>query len=323
MVKAIETWYARHLTVGHAALGMHGREQGTVKQQVHDGDTITVRAIGNFGIRLLGIDTPEISFRFPGDRRFRSLSDPLWKAFLKDPFAGKWAAFSPPLTDGLKQFLGPRFDAAAADNQLHHARAAEDALEREVSRDMAVMKKSLESFRLFLVFGYEIMDVYGRFLCYVNREQPDPDKPTRRPRSYNERLLEQGAAVSYFIWPNVNPWRKQESIVEAVLKPKTARTVADGDRTLRFARDAVQRARQTHAGIFDATDPLLLEPFELRFLSRRSPPARWVIDLSSNDDILIAPQNYYTVPHPEDRLFISEEYVPLFVEKGWRRQKSE
>jgi hypothetical protein len=49
-------------------------------------------------------------------------------------------------------------------------------------------------------------------------------------------------------------------------------------------------------------------------------PGRWVIDLGVNNDVLIRPENYYQIPHPEHRLFISAEYVPLFVERGWKRQ---
>ena len=53
MSKAIEELKSG-LKVGHVALGLYGKSQGTVKQEVHDGDTITVRAEGNFGIRFLG-----------------------------------------------------------------------------------------------------------------------------------------------------------------------------------------------------------------------------------------------------------------------------
>lgn len=66
-------------------------------------------------------------------------------------------------------------------------------------------------------------------------------------------------------------------------------------------------------------DPLRLLPFEPRFVARRSPPERWVIDLGRNDDTLLAPQAYFRVANPEDRLFVPAEYVPLFVERGWRR----
>ena len=74
-------------------------------------------------------------------------------------------------------------------------------------------------------------------------------------------------------------------------------------------------------GIFDGSDPLRLLPFEIRFLARRRPPDRWIIDLGKDDVVLIKPQKYYTLPNIEDRLFIPEEYVPLFVDAGWKRQK--
>ena len=60
MPNAIQILDSRNLTIGRAKLGRRGDGIGSVKQQVHDGDTITVRADGNFGVRLLGIDTPEI-----------------------------------------------------------------------------------------------------------------------------------------------------------------------------------------------------------------------------------------------------------------------
>jgi hypothetical protein len=45
MARAIEELRSG-TTVGYAALGLHGDEQGTVGQQVHDGDTVVVRATG-------------------------------------------------------------------------------------------------------------------------------------------------------------------------------------------------------------------------------------------------------------------------------------
>jgi hypothetical protein len=121
----------------------------------------------------------------------------------------------------------------------------------------------------------------------------------------------------YLIWPNINPFRKAPSLVAAVIPPGEASDLADEDGALRSARDWVHDARQQKIGIFDASNPLKLEPFEVRFLARRRPPGRWVIDLSKNDDILIKPQEYYSVPNVEDRLYVPEEYVSLFVEAGW------
>jgi hypothetical protein len=50
-----------------------------------------------------------------------------------------------------------------------------------------------------------------------------------------------------------------------------------------------------------------------------SRPTRWVIDLAGDGDRLIPPQRYHTIANPEDRLFIPAEYVPLFIDRGWRK----
>jgi hypothetical protein len=185
--------------------------------------------------------------------------------------------------------------------------------------------QSTAEFRFFLVFAHEIMDGYGRLLCYLNRDQPDANIPELRPRSYNERLLQMGQVTPYFIWPNINPFLakgQRGSLLDAVPLPGTARSLATRDQALRDARKSVQDARQQGIGIYDVQQPLRLQPFEVRFLSRRRPPDRWVIDLSQDDDVLLQPQNYHTIAQAEDRLFIPSEYVPLFVEAGWRRQTS-
>lgn len=50
MMNAIEQ-LGSGLTVGHVGLGCRNNSIRSVRQQVHDGDTISVRAIGNFGVR--------------------------------------------------------------------------------------------------------------------------------------------------------------------------------------------------------------------------------------------------------------------------------
>ena len=56
----------------------------------------------------------------------------------------------------------------------------------------------------------------------------------------------------------------------------------------------------------------------MRYLGRREPPNRAVIDLNRNDDVIRRPQSYFRSPNPEDRLFIPLAFVPLFVSRGWR-----
>ena len=305
--------------MGFARLGERAGRQGTVSEQVHDGDTITAIADGNIGVRLLGIDTPEISFIFPG-RSFLGLARPEWSQLLSDPFNSKYGEFSVPLHEGLKAWWSSRVGKHAATTHKDHADKATDQLREMVEADRKIMGKTNEDFKFYMVFGYEVMDGYGRFLCVINRDQPERTVPAPRPPTYNQRMLERGLAFPYFIFPNVNPYNRADSVTEAVIKPGTAKTVMSDNREIKTARENVQQARAKHLGLFDASDPALLEPFELRAIARREPPGRWLIDISKNDDVLIHPHNYYTVPHPEDRLFIPSHYVPLFVEQGWKRQ---
>ena len=281
MGKAIEKYNG--LTIGHAALGLRSGVAGSVKQQVHDGDTINVTTVGNFGIRFLGVDAPEISGQLPGKTTFIGLANQQWEVFLSDPFAEELTPFAPPLDPGLLTYLENKIGSGTALNHYFHATASEDALELLVQNDLDILKQTKDTFQFFLVFAYEIMDRYGRLLCYINRNQPDENDPEPRPKSYNERLLEQGQVTPYFIWPNINPFRIATSLIDAVIDPNTAKDVADTDNALNQARQWVKQNRTQKIGIFQQNNPLKLEAFELRFLSRRTPPNRWVIDLSKND----------------------------------------
>jgi len=293
-------------------LGMYGDGVGSVHQEVHDGDTVNVRVFGNLAIRLLALDTPEISYIFPAKSgSFKHINHQDWQDFLADPFA----QIDQKLFDqGLLGYLAPKFSSKSALNHHRHSKQAEDVFECLISGDMEEQQLDKKDFRFFLAFSFEIMDRYGRFLCYVNRNQ----KSKPRPDSYNERLLALGAGSPYFIWPNINPWRTQKGKTQAVLEPNSANTIAESDTKLRKARQAVKRARSDKIGIYEMQDPLTLEPFELRFLARGTPPIRHLIDLSTNDDRILKPSDYHTISNPEDRLWIPTEYIPLFEKKGWR-----
>jgi hypothetical protein len=165
------------------------------------------------------------------------------------------------------------------------------------------------------------MDGYGRLLCFMNRRQDHPTLPAPRPISYNERMLQTGLASPYFIWPNVNPFFRQSSITRSVPPPGNLAAIATGENGLGPSRQWVRDARNQQIGIFDRDNPLRLQPFELRLLARREPPARWLIDLADpGTTTLLRPTSYLRVPNLEDRLFIPAEYVPLFVEMGWQRE---
>lgn len=319
--KAIRSDSVNHRTTGFAVppLGNTGLEAPA--EAVHDGDTVNVQLNGNLGVRLLGIDTPEISFQLPA-RSFVPLDSPLWEEFLAAPLSDKWGEFPGAMPEHLRARLQTATGPGAAEAHFFHADQARIEFQRLIERDMEVMQQGLSDFSYYMNFGFEVMDRYGRLLCMLNRNQPERLVPTPRPPTYNLRLLERGRAFPYFIWPNINPWDRPENPEDAVIPPGGAKQMAAADRELQSVRQAVSNARQKHLGIFDMTRPLLLEPFELRNLARRSFPSRYLIDLNSESDELIHPLNYPQVALPEDRLWIPQIYVPLFSEAGWKKQKS-
>ena len=76
---------------------------------MHDGDTLNVRPDGDIAVRLLGIDTPEVSFAFPGPKfRFVSLADPEWNEFLKNPFDDRWGPYRRSLSDEMKSWIASK-----------------------------------------------------------------------------------------------------------------------------------------------------------------------------------------------------------------------
>jgi endonuclease YncB( thermonuclease family) len=317
MAKAIEQ-PVPGITIGHALLARSNGTAQPVEKIVHDGDTINIAADGNFGVRMLGVDAPEVSFTLPRSpafpdhpKGFVKIEHPAWTDFLTDPFAAGY----PPLTlrTALHADLLARVGAAAAANHARHAAPSTRALKGMISADLAEQGLTEETFKLRLAFAHEILDRYGRLLCYVNRDQRDPP----RPAPYNERLLAAGHVAPYFIWPNVDPFARQKgSVAEAVPEPGSARTIAEAG-ALGRARAAVRRARETGLGVWDHADPLALLPFELRFLAGRRAPDRYVLDLSDNARELLHPQSYFRVPAPEDRLFVNAEHAPLFGARGW------
>jgi len=319
MPKAIRSDSENNRTTGIALPGLYSGKPGSVLQHVHDGDTLNVVPKGNVGVRLLGIDTPEVSFAFPGPKlSFRGLDKPEWNDFLSTPFDANWGERPFAVADDLRSWIQMKVVGQPGTIHHEHATKATDELRDLITEDMEIMGQSADTFGYYLGFGFEVMDGYGRFLCTVNRDQPQRTVPTPRPATYNMRLLQSGRAFPYFIWPNMTPWDRPDSVAKAVIPPGKAGELAATDRELQMARSAVQNARQQHLGVFDAMNPLLLEPFELRFLSRREPPSRFLIDLSSDSDTLIHPLRYFDVPNPEDRLWIPSVYVPLFEKHGWK-----
>jgi hypothetical protein len=300
-----------------AVLGIRRRDNGTVQSvpdAVADGDTVGAQLDGTGSVRFLGVDAPEKSFEQPlgGPQRLDGLP---WEQFLTNPFAPGLPASG--LDPALIAHLQLRVGSGAAANHHLHAVAAETALQGFIQSDIAALGQTPEQFRFFASFSYEVFDTFGRFLAFLNRNQPDSNVPAPRPLSYNERMLEAGKALPYFIWPNVNPFRDADTVADAVPVPGTANVIGSSG-PLKRARDFVKNARAAGVGVFSALDPLRFEAFEVRYLGRGGSPTRAVIDLSRNDDVILRPASYFKIPLPEDRLFIPAEFIPLFAARGWR-----
>jgi endonuclease YncB( thermonuclease family) len=313
------------LTRGFSVLPKHGDRTATVREAVHDGDTVTVEADGAFSVRFLGVDTPEVSFEFPklpGDPRsgtFRSITE--FQEYLSHPFSSAYPdsqKYARQLGNKLVNYLKPKLNAHTASNHHKYAIAAQRELESIIEFDVNERISEVEKFRFFMAFAHEVIDRYGRFLCYADRD----NKPTEREGrlTYNERMLKSGFAIPYFIWPNINPFRKQGSLVEAIPAPEKFKEFIDKDKRIKLARSFVSHARSAGIGIFDNQDPLLLLPFELRYLARRRKPDRYVLDMSKATPKLLKPTDYYLVQNEEDRLFIDEHFVPLFEKKGYETE---
>ena len=67
----------------------------------------------------------------------------------------------------------------------------------------------------FFVFAFEVVDGYGRLLCFLNVREPDR---ARRPKNYNLRILRAGLAVPSFIWPNIDPFLRASSFMQATVE---------------------------------------------------------------------------------------------------------
>lgn len=309
-----------YLKLGVSGLGFHGNKVGSVKQIVHDGDTINTRLIHNLGVRFLGVDTPEISFQFPGTTTFIKLSDNRWNEFFK---LGKWKenlAVGQDLYHHFSTIIGNGKN--VANNHSLLASESEKSLTKIITADLKKSKKSLKSFTFFMAFSNDFLDGYGRLLCYLNSSvdnfKNQKDKDAVKQQSYNERQLASGWGAPYFIWPNIQPFLLVKAFSKENVIPKNFWNLIKKAEKLHMSRKSVVNARNSNKGIFNSTDPLKLMPFELRIISRKKSPDRFVIDLrDEGNNQLLKPEEYIKIPHQEDRLFIPGEFIPIFQMYGW------
>lgn len=306
---------------GHFKLGLWGGARGTTAQVVHDGDTVSLNTALNFSSRFLGIDTPEVSFTIRTKSTFVSIGDAKWQAFWT---SGEWKNM--PLGPALLAHLETRIGDGSqiAQNHKKLAEQAEASLTKMIADDIEATGKTREEFEFFLAFSYEFLDQYGRMLCYLNAERSVFTAPAApNPLSYNERQLANGAAVPYFIFPNLQPFLSGRPFDANAIAPAGFWNSVNAATRLKQARQSVAAARAAGLGVFDGAEPLILLPYELRYLARlgSTGPDRFVIDLSNTgSNTILKPEEYFLIPKVEDRLFIPKEFVPLFTLNGWQIQ---
>ncbi len=306
--------------IGYGVLGNYGLKLGSIRQLTHDGDTLNIRLDSNVGFRFLGIDSPEVSFPLPGSPSFVSISHSRWADFFA---SGKWRQDTQ-LPEHLLAHLQERIQGRGevAQNHAHHAELAEQNLERLMLADFEKSRRKPEEYRFFMAFAYEFLDASGRLLGYLHADAENFEDASEAERvaelSYNEQQLAAGVALPYFIWPNVQPFLRINPFASENLHPDQFWKNIRSSTKLTKARKSVQQARAMHLGVYNPSYPLLLAPFELRFLSRRRLPARFVIDLSQpGSNRLFPPEYYYRVPNVEDRLFVPADFRMLFEAAGW------
>lgn len=306
--------------LGQSGIGKNGVGTGTIKQTVHDGDTVNVLLLKNLGVRFLGIDTPEISFQLPGEQGFTAISNAKWDTLFT---SGAWKAGLPVGNALLHYLQHPARIGNGANVAANHSKLADDAqhaLEKLIQDDLTLSGKTKEQFLYFMAFANEFLDVYGRLLTYLHSDRSNfSNGTTTSELSYNEKQLADGWACPYFIWPNVQPFISVKPFSQANVQPAGFWPLIQSATKLNNSRQAVKAARALGKGIFNHTNHIKLMPFELRYIARKKAPDRFLIDLSDvGNNKLLHPEQYFTV-NPEDRLFIPAEYIPIFESFGWHQ----
>ncbi len=310
---------------GQTKFATRSNSRASTAQITHDGDTVSVSTDANLGIRFLGIDTPEISFDFPGKRGFLGLNNPAWPEFFTGPdLQLKLKKLNPALQAHLNSVLGD--GTGIAENHYFHADKGKENLKNEIEDDMRQAGKTNEDFLFFQAYAYEFLESYGRLLCYLrpHRDNFEGETPATSAIDYNIRQLAGGFATPYFIFPNVDPFlRISNPLDKKIISPEGFWKFMLKATKLKSSRDAVKGARNRKAGIYNPTNPLRLLPMELRSIARGSKPNRPVIDLGNPGvNKILDPELYFTIENVEDRFYLPPMFTDYFVLAGWEFVKA-
>lgn len=207
---------------------------------------------GYFNIRFLGADSAEVSIDYPQGlkpeglpRRYKWPRVEEHSEYLKDPFDYHGSdKFIKSLGDGLFNYLKKKMTSKTAHNHQLHADKAAEELRKQIKDDMEKYQPNHNSnnndnnndndkFKFFLAFAHELMDRYGRFLGYIDRKKTKEERK-KDNLTYNEIMLQKGLASPYFIWPNINPFIKIESLTKAIYPPEKFKEKIDSDNKQAF-----------------------------------------------------------------------------------------
>ncbi len=257
---------------------------------ISDGDTPEVK----MGVRMLGIDTPELHFPGTGspDRQ-----DPV---LVKLPST---AAFQK-LPKALREYLEPRLEEAGS-RQKKWALLAKEALVRIVEEGLRIVenpspalpltegegstvKKKGKRRKLFLACGEEVIDCYGRILAYAGPYMTKEERAKLgQPETFNLKMLKEGFAVSNIHGTNLP---KEEDI--------------------RLVIAAVKDAKKKKLGFWEERDKML-HGYEFRSLVRMAQGEKgFRYKVGSLDDHLKG-EKIRLLP-PEEYIHIEEEKRVFF-----------
>lgn len=159
-----------------------------LEDYVHDGDTIHVFPNGTFGVRFLGADAAEVSIDYPQGLTPKDIGKRhKWprvehhQKYLQDPFAAADSmTFKNSLGKGLFDYLREKLSSETAINHQWHADIALTVIKNLIKNDIIQYKsqdpKLERDFSFYLAFAYEVMDRYGRFLCYIDRKKSKEER---------------------------------------------------------------------------------------------------------------------------------------------------
>lgn len=248
---------------------------------VSDGDTPNIR----MPIRMLSIDTPEVTARSPKraaaiDEEFKQLA-----AWIKIGTA--------PVSKAFADYILPKLENVDAGTlQYNQGKAAsafyQDLIEARLTRPNSTSKRNL-----FIHTAESHFDGYGRLLAYVapSYSPKEREQMTRRERAtFNLDLIESGWAAPFILFPSIPGELDLPLFLEAAVAAKEAkRGQYQNDLSLPGYE---YRMCEKLYGITQK----LADGDSLSYAEQLKWRSRYCVDM--RDRSLLGPENYFIIPEP-------------------------